>query len=202
MDKYASRWGDKDLRRLETTNCFYEIVRYYGGYLWYCDKYNEDAFETFYYLNRDNMKQIFVNRANADAKRYFGNNYISGRKMRKILITGKNRMVRSYEWVSQYVEYILNKCMENEMLIKTTLKIVQEDCEYCKDWVVSDMWKTLCAKRLLGFQYTLLREVSERGTRVSASALTNIEEIENSEGVKKIIKSCHLGDENKRVLCD
>lgn len=199
MDRYRSRWKDKDMRMLNETNCLYDIVRYYGGYLWYCKYENEGAFNAFYYHKKDIMKDIFINQANADAKKYFNTHGISGRRMRRILITGKNKMVRSYGWLSKYVEYILGKCIENDELKDRVLHILQDDCGYCKEQMDIKEWKVLCAKRLLGFQYTLLKEVSERKTKVSESALENINIVENSILLNEIIESCPIVMKNEKM---
>lgn len=192
MDKYISRWKDRDMRGLVETNKLYEIVKYYGGYLHYCrtPKTEEKTYAEFYKNNNKRMEKIFINNANANAKKYFNRYGITGTRMRQMLITKGGKRVRAYEWLFEYVEYILKQSMENSELKEEVLQILQKDCDYCFGKKNLMEWKILCAKRLLGFQYMLLQEVGERKVKVSESALNNICAVENSNLIERIIENC------------
>lgn len=190
MDKYKSRWKDKDMRVLEEENKLYEIVKYYGGYRWYCENVNEGAFYAYYNLKNESMKNIFINTANAEAKKYFDKVGISGRKMRKLLITGKGKSPVSYEWISDYADYILGKCLEEPSLKNKVLEIMHIGCVECVGRSDSEELKMLCTRRLLGFQYTLLLDVSNRGFKNALSAKNNIRKMEKSEFIQDCITSC------------
>ena len=197
MYKYKSRWRDRDLRDLDGTNKLYDVVKYFGGYLWYIENINEGAYDAFFWKNHDKMKYIFINKANAEAKKYFGKKQYSGRKMRQMLITSKGNSVISYEWISNYVEYILNNCFNNQEIKERVINIIQEDCDYCVNRRKSDEWKVFCTKNLLGFQYNLLNEISGRGVRASKSASENISIIENSHLISEVIDNCKITIERK-----
>lgn len=192
MDIYRSRRKDRDMRDLVETNKLYEIVKYYGGYLYYCKTpdIEEKTYDEFYKNKNDYMYNIFINLANADAKKHFNRYGVSGTRMRRMLITKGGRMVRAYEWISEYVEYILDKCLGNDELKNGVLDLLHDGCDYCQEQAEFIVWRTLCTKRLLGFQYTLLKKVGERNTRVSESALANMHVIENSNLINGIIESC------------
>lgn len=193
MDIYRSRRKDRDMKDLVETNKLYEIVRYYGGYLYYCKMPQiKETYDEFYTNNKDAMRYIFINLANAEAKRYFNRYGISGIRMRRMLITKHGKMIRSYEWIAEYVEYILSKCIGNNTLYNTVLHIMYHDCCYCIDQKEILEWKVLCIKRLLGFQYTLLREVGNRKDKISESALQNIQILKNSNFIEKIIENCPI----------
>jgi hypothetical protein len=198
MITYKSRWGDKELRDFSGSNTLYEIVKYYGGYLWYFQNENQDivAYNAYYYHNKDKMKHKFINTANADAKRYFSRRSISGCKMRRILITGAKHSVKSYEWLSEYVDYILKQCMENEFLRDNTLHIIYDSCNNCENQTNLDEWRIMCVKRLLGFQYKLLNNVSGRNVKASKSAKKNMDALENSAFVTEIIRQCSITTSN------
>lgn len=192
MDIYRSRWRDRDMRDLAGSNKLYEVVKYYGGYLYYCKtpKAEERTYDEFYNKRNNAMEKIFINLANADAKKHLDEPGVSGTRMRRMLITGEGKIVRAYEWISEYVEYILDKCIGNDVLKDGTLYILHSGCDYCEEYEESNDWRTLCTKRLLGFQYTLLREVGRRNSRVSESAAANIHVLENSDLINGIIGSC------------
>lgn len=192
MDIYRSRWRDRDMRGLVESNKLYDVVKYYGGYIYYCKTpgTEEGTYDEFYDKRNNAMGKIFINLANADAKKHFNRPGVSGTRMRRMLITGGGKIVRAYEWISEYVEYILNKCIKNDELRAGTLYILHSGCGYCEEYVEDIEWRTLCTKRLLGFQYTLLREVGRRNSRVSESAEANIYALENSDLIDGIIESC------------
>lgn len=190
MDKYISEWRDIGMRELEEKNMLYEIVRYYGGYLWYCQNVNENAYEAYYNHKKDMMSNIFINTANADAKKHFNKVGISGTKMRRLLMTGKGKRVISYEWISDYVKYIVTKCLVENTLRERTYSIIHNGCTYCANRTNFEEWIVLCVKRLLGFQYVLINNISQRETRKAKSAKHNIEKIEESQYMKDIIYSC------------
>lgn len=189
---YRSRRKDRDMRDLVETNKLYEIVKYYGGYLYYCKTPDteEKTYDEFYNNKNSIMYNIFINLANADAKKHFARHGVSGTRMRRMIITKGGKVVRSYEWISEYAEYILDKCIENDELRSKMLYIFHEDCDYCLEQGETTEWKILCTKRLLGFQYTLLNEVGNRKTKASESALANIHALENSNLINGIIESC------------
>lgn len=194
MDIYRSRRKDRDMRDLVEANKLYEVVKYYGGYLHYCKTPDtkEKTYDEFYDNKNKAMEKIFINLANADAKKYFNRYGVSGTRMRRMLITKGGKMVRAYEWISEYVEYILDKCIENDVLKNGVLNILHDGCSYCQEQMELAEWKILCAKRLLGFQYTLLREVSKRRSKVAESALENIHVVENSNLINGIIETCPI----------
>lgn len=192
MDKYRSRIIDRDMKDLVETNKLYEIVKYFGGYLFYCKtpKTEEKSYDEFYNNKSDVMGKIFINLANANAKKYFDRYGVSGRRMRQMLITKGGKRVKAYEWISEYVEYILEKCIESDELRLKVLEIMQKDCYYCCEQDDLVEWKRLCAKRLLGFQYTLLNEVGKRKVKASNSALENIHTVINSNFINIIVENC------------
>lgn len=187
MKKYTSKWKDRDL---EETNKLYEIVKYYGGYLWYYQNVNEGAFEAFYNHREKKMGSKFINTANADARQYFHKKSISGTKMRRLLITGKGKRVTTYEWLPEYVEYFISKCLENELLEKRVYSILQIDCTYCADRLELEERKILCTKRLLGFQYVVLNKTSAEIKKGTEWMRKNTKEIENSDVIDKLVDSC------------
>lgn len=192
MITYKSRWKDRGLRDFSGVNVLYEVVRYYGGYLWYCENISQDvtAYPEFYYDNKDRMQWKFINKANKNAREYFSKIGISNTKMRRMLITGAGKTVKSYEWIFEYVDYILKQSTENDFIRDQVFHIIQEGCDYCNNQAGIEEWKVMCSKRLLGFQYELLNNVSGRKTRASESALRNMNEIENSVFISKIMKRC------------
>lgn len=190
MDKYKSKKQDRDLRETDGANKLCEVVKYYGGYLWYKENINEGAYDAFYWHNSDAMKYIFINKANAEAKLFFNNRQISGSKMRKMLITSKGKIVKSYEWIYDYVEYMLNKCFMDQIIRNKVNNLILENCDYCENQGSIDAWKILCARNLLGFQYDLLKEISERGVKVSKSASKNLSRLHNSRLINAVIESC------------
>lgn len=195
MDIYRSRIIiDRDMRDLVETNKLYEIVKYYGGYLHYCKtpKTEEKTYNEFYNNNCETMGKIFINLANASAKSHFSRRGVSGRRMRQMLITKGGKRVIAYEWISEYVEYILERCIESDELRIKVLEIMYKDCYYCREQENIEEWKKLCAKRLLGFQYTLLNEVGKRKVKASDSALENIYSVINSNFINIIVESCPI----------
>lgn len=194
MITYRSRWTDRDLNRLEETNKLYEIVKLYGGYLYYINNENQGEFKAYYYHNEWKMRYIFLNTANADAKKHFNKLCISGTKMRKLLQTSR-KIIKSYGWMPQYVEYVLEKCFNNDELKDKMIEYLQEDCEYCENEREFDVWKALCAKRLLGFQYDLLSEISQRRTKKSFRAMNDLKRVEDSAVLKNVIMTCPIANE-------
>lgn len=194
MKTFCSKWNNFDLREMEGTNKLYDIVEYYGSFLWYRENMDEGAFEAFYNNTHENMKNIFINRANAEAKKYLSVNIpkISGRKMKRFLITGHNKRVVSYEWIVNYVEYILNECVNNEILVGRVMRIMNDDCNYCVDAYNIKCRIVACSKRLLGFQYELLHEVSKRGNMTAQKATKTMEKIEENRCWQSIISQCNV----------
>lgn len=194
MKAYYSKWNNFDLRKMAETNKLRDVVKYYGGYLWYTEKLNGGAFDAFYKNTNESMANIFINRANAKVKKHLASDipYMSGRKMKRFLITGYNKRIVSYDWMVNYVEYILNECFNNETLVDRVKSIVTDECLYCIR--IDEMRQRIiaCSKRLLGFQYDLLQEVSCRGNRMAQRAKKTMDKIAEFDCWKSIISQCSV----------
>lgn len=193
MKTYHSKWNNIGLREMAGTNKLYDIVEYYGGFLWYTENVNEGAFEAFYNNRHHSMTNVFINRANAEAKKYLSKNIsrISGRKMKHFLITGRNKRIVSYEWIADYAEYILNECYNNELLVNKVNNILMKGCIYCIKREDFENQIIACAKRLLGFQYDLLHEVKGRENMTAQRAQNTIDKILEYNCWQKIVSTCN-----------
>lgn len=194
MKTFYSKWNNFDLREREETNKLYDIVEYYGGYLWYRDNVNQGAFEKFYNNTYESMKNIFINRANAEVKKHLSTDIccISGRKMKRLLITGHNKRIVSYEWITDYVEYILNECLTNGILADRVTTIIRDSCIYCIGIEEKGCRIVACTRRVLGFQYDLLDVVSRRGNTTAQKANRVMEKITSNNFWENIVLKCNI----------
>ncbi|MDO5573742.1 MAG: hypothetical protein Q4G60_07170 [bacterium] len=191
MAKYKSNRGERDMTNAHEQNNLYEIVKLYGAYLLYIRTGCRDSFDVFFEVRNQYMSKSFINCANADAKAHLSYiRGISGNKMRKLLITNKNKPIVSYDWIYLYFEYILNECNKIDALEKNVKKIMSVNCYECLHVMNLNISKALCSKHLLGFQYMFLHHRSTGSLR-SANNIKNIlMNIENSSNILEIIQIC------------
>lgn len=193
--KIRSRYkADADLYEYTGNNMLYDLVKLYGAYIEYTNKIDEDWFIAFYNNTKERVLYRYINLANNEVKNYLLKRKIIvfSRKLKRIIITGERSFVYSYDWMPLYVEYIINKIFQNDVLIKYVREYILNDCEClgdCYDTDSKQMRVLICKKVLLGFQFDFLETVkdsySERKARVAEKILNEI-----NTDVNKIVDSC------------
>jgi hypothetical protein len=186
--------GDADLYEYMGTNMLYELVNLYGAYIEYTNKIDENEFVAFYNNTKERILYRYINLANNEVKKYLlkRGTIVTSRKLKRIIITGKRAFVYSYSWMPLYVEYVINKIFENDVLTKYVVEYIMKKCDYfddCHNMDSKELQIVICKKVLLGFQFNFLETVkenySERKSRVAEKILNEI-----SANTIKVVDSC------------
>ena len=185
--KIKSRYrADADLYRYAGDNMLYDLVKLYGAYIEYTSKIDDGSFAAFYNNTKERILYRYINLANNEAKNYLLKRriIISSRKLRRIIITESNSFVCAYSWMPLYVEYIINKIFENDILEKYVVEYILNKCMCfgkCCTMDSQELQIWICKKVLLGFQFNFLETVkenySERKSRVAETILDEINTI-------------------------
>lgn len=185
--KIKSRYrADVDLYEYAGNNMLYDLVKLYGAYIEYTSKIDEGSFIAFYNNTKERVLYRYINLANNEIKNYLLGRriIISSRRLRRIIITGSNSFVYSYSWMPLYVEYVINKIFENEILAKYVVEYILNKCKCfskCRSMNSQELQIWICKKVLLGFQFNFLETVkenySERRSRVAETILNEIHTI-------------------------
>ncbi len=182
--KIKSRYkGDADLYEYTGTNMLYDLVKIYGAYIEYTNYINEGSFAAFYNNTKDHVLYRYITLANNEVKYYLLSRkvMVSSRKLRRITITGRKSFVYSYSWMPLYVEYVMDKIFENDVLTKYVVEYILKKCEYfgqCHDMDSQELQIFMCKKVLLGFQFNFLETVKVNyPKRKSQVAKTILDEI-------------------------
>lgn len=140
MVTYWSRIFARDLFEKKEINKLYEIVYLYGTYLYYKEEEIEKDFLSYYKENRSFNRDCFINTANRKATEYFDNFFISSRKMRRLIISSNRVVKRSYDWMPEYVNFILAECMNVDELREIIVNDIFTACGRCRDIIDVDMY--------------------------------------------------------------
>lgn len=185
--KIKSRYrADADLYEYAGNNMLYDLVKLYGAYIEYTSKIDEGSFIAFYNNTKERILYRYINLANNEIKNYLLGRkiIISSRRLRRIIITESNSFVYSYSWMPLYVEYVINKIFENEILAKYVVEYILNKCKCfskCRSMNSQELQIWICKKVLLGFQFNFLETVkenySERRSRVAETILNEIHTI-------------------------
>lgn len=191
--KIKSRYrADTDLYKYAGNNVLYELVKLYGAYIEYTSQIDGDSFIAFYNNTKEYVLYRYINLANNEIKNYLLGKriIISSRKLRRLIITGSNSFVYSYSWLPLYIEYVINKIFENEIMKEYVLRYIMSQCicsSKCCSMSSKESQIWICKKILLGFQFNFLEMVkenySERKSRVAESILDEIDII-------KVVNMC------------
>jgi hypothetical protein len=190
---FRTRWYDRDFYKLQEENLLSHIILIYGAYLIYSTKIDDmSSFLSYYNKNKNTMKYIFINTANGQIKTLLRDHGIkvSGRKLRQLYFTNKNRVVRSYTWINDFLLLLFEKIEENSLLYDLIIQQYLYDCLYCKN--ESDLKYILlcCTKKILGFQYGILNRFSKYSTKKGLCAKECLESILNSKYMMHLQTSC------------
>lgn len=184
--------ADADLYEYAGNNMLYDLVKLYGAYIEYINKIDEGAFVAFYNDTKEHVLYRYINVANNEVKNYLLSERIlvSSRKLRRIITTESKSFVYSYSWMPLYVEYVINKIFENEILTEYVLQYILNECigiNPCHSMNNKELQGWICKKALIGFQYNFLETVrenfSERKARVAKTILDEI-------NITKIVDMC------------
>lgn len=182
--KIKSRYkGDADLYEYSGANMLYDLVKVYGAYIEYTNYIDEGSFVAFYNNTKDRVLHRYINLANNEVKQYLLSRrvMVTSRKLRRMIITGRKEFVYSYSWMPLYVEYIINKIFENDVLTNYVVEYILKKCEYfgkCHDMDSQELKIFICKKVLLGFQFNFLETVRVNySVRKSQVAETILDEI-------------------------
>lgn len=190
MITYRSRWSERYMFSEKEKNKLYEIVCLYGAYLYYIDEINEQAFTAFFNATKEKGAYCYINAANRKAKKYFHNILISSTKMKKLIATSNHKIAKSYDWMPEYVNFILNECMCIEELKQYIINYIFKDCDNCKDTNDISVYEENCEMELLGFQYLLLDNIAISNQKKSVGAMECINKVRDNDNLKIIIQNC------------
>lgn len=190
MITYRNRWAENKLYGSKEKNILYDIVYLYGAYIKYTQEINEDAFTAYFNITKNEDRPSCINAANAQARKYFNKLYISSNKMRKLIITSKRKVAKSFDWMPRYVDFILSECLKVEELKEYIINYILKPCDKCVGKTDMDVYIYKCVRKILGFQYILLDNISSFENRRRESAKKCIEELEMNSNLYTLIETC------------
>lgn len=190
MVKYRNRWSENKLYCKKEKNTLYDIVYLYGAYIKYVQEINEGAFIAYFNKVKGDERHSFINAANKRAREYFDNIFISSRKMLKLVITSNKKVAVSYDWMPEYVDFILSECLKVEELKEYIVDYILKPCDKCINKADVDVYIYKCVRKILGFQYILLDNISSFENRRKEGAKECIEKIEKNSNLHTLIEVC------------
>lgn len=192
--KFKSRWYDRDFHELKEANILSEIVTMYGAYLLYSSKIDDmSSFVSYYNKNKIPMQHIFINTATKELKSILqeqGINSISGRKIRQLCFTNKKRIVKSYSWISDFLNILFSNLKKNAFLIDFIVEEFLQDCSFCENENELKYVLTCCVNKILGFQYNILKKFSQYSNKKGECAKECLYSIVKSEYILYIQDKC------------
>ena len=200
---FRTKWYDRDFRELEENNTLSEIAILYGAYLEYINTMNEKDFESYYESTKTKMKEIFINNTNRAIKNKLRENGIcsSGRKMRRLYFTGRNKCVKSYSWIDSFFKCLLSQLIKNDALLSIVTKKFLVDCNLC----VGEKDKYIyicCTTKLLGFQYYMLNKFATYPPESKKKTVARecLNSIVSSNEIKEIKNKCLAYKEEQNAI--
>lgn len=202
---FKTTWYERDFYELEEKNILSEISVLYGAYLKYNSMIDDNSsFPSYYEKNKTKMKEIFINITNRQIKRILKEQGIhsSGKKMRRLYYTGKNKIVQSYSWVDSFFVALFKQIVHNDTLMQIIYEQFLPNCKICSNESDVNYIYICCTKKILGFQYSLLNKFSKNTIykKKKKEAKRCLTAIITSKEIQTIKESCFLYKEKKNAV--